>query len=105
MSEYKTQEYPQKSLDELREFMAKSIPSTKILLQCYIEHGHGAKGKKMWLDSDLKAMYNLWCYTEKISSRGKKRARSPSGDACEKGGNYVTHSTKTMAAVDDIRSC
>ena len=67
----------------------------------------------MWLcnDSDVKAMYNAhkgkrlinsWCYTEKINSRGIKRARSPSGDAGEKGGNYETHSTKKMAAVDEI---
>ena len=43
----------------------------------------------MQYDSDLKAMYNthsgkkvinLWCYTEKKRSRGKKRSRSPSDE-------------------------
>ena len=120
MSDYKAiriHECPQRffqSLDELREFIAKNIPSTSNIENIaavemgYIEPGHGTKGKKVWLcnDPDLKAMYdahkrkriiNLWCYTEKISSRGKKRCRSPG-----KGGTYESHSTKKMAEVDDI---
>ena len=124
MSDYKTvkiYEYTQgcfKSLDELRDFMARNLP-----VECnvedigaveigYIEPGHGSKGKKVWLcnDSDLKAMYNahnkkkvinLWCYTEKKCSRGKKRSRSP-GDEKASSSKYESHSTKRLALVDDI---
>ena len=48
-----------------------------------------------------KKVINLWCYTEKKCSRGKKRSRSHSD---EKAGSskYDFHSTKKMALVDDI---
>ena len=60
MSQYKTikiNECPQeclKSMDKLRDFMAKNIPSTcnediGAVEMGYIEPGHGSKGKKVWL--------------------------------------------------------
>ena len=64
MSQYKTikiNECPQgcfKSMDELRDFMAKNIPSTcnvediGAVEMGYIEPGHGSKGKKVWLCND-----------------------------------------------------
>jgi hypothetical protein len=103
----------------MREFMARSVPKSCNVHDIYsvdigyIEPGHGFKGKKVWLlnDSDLKAMYkahegkktiNLWCYTEQARTKGKKRSRSPCGDSGEKGGNYESHCTKKMAAVNQI---
>ena len=72
ISDFKTvkiYEYTQgcfKSLDELRDFMARNFPGESNVEDIgaveigYIEPGHGSKGKKVWLcnDSDLKAMYN-----------------------------------------------
>lgn len=122
MSDYKTVKICEcrqgyfKSLDELREYLGRNLPSACDVEDIaevdlgYIEPGHGSKGKKVWLcsDSDILTMYNahkgkrlinLWCYTEKKNSTGKKRPRSPSG---EKGSKYESHSTKKMAAVDGI---
>ena len=122
MSDYKTvkiYEYTQgcfKSLDELRDFIARNLPGECNVEDIgaveigYIEPGHGSKGKKVWLcnDSDLKAMYNahnkknLWCYTEKkCSGRGKKRSRFPADEKASSS-KYESHSTKRLALVDDI---
>ena len=63
----KINECPQgsfKSMDELRDFMAKNIPSTcnvediGAVEMGYIEPGHGSKGKKVWLCNDS----DLWCF-------------------------------------------
>ena len=89
MNDYKTvkiYEYTQgcfNLLDELRYFMDAGAVEIG-----YIAPSHGSKSKKVWLcnDSDLKVMFNahskkkvinLWCYTEKKCSRGKKKSRSP----------------------------
>ena len=74
-----------------------------------IEPGHGSKGKKVWL-LGLKAMYNaykgrklinLWCYTEQVHTKGKKRFRFPCGDSNEKGGSYESHCIRKMVAVNE----
>ena len=109
------------SLEELRKFIGRNLPSdvedVPELELGYIEPGHGSKGKKIWVcsDMDLKEMYqlhkgkrqvNLWCYTQKKAktSTGKKRPRSSSADSDEKkgGSKYQAHSSKKMASVDGI---
>ena len=120
MSQYKTIKVSENppaftSVDKLREFMAQHIPASCDISSVeigYIEPGHSSKGKKVWLlnDLDLKAMYNaykgrklinLWGYTEQVYTKGKKRSRSPCGDSNQKGGNYESHCTKKMAAVNE----
>ena len=79
-------------LESLRGFITKNLPDTpnfnKPDLQKvemgYMGPGHGAKGRKVWLfvDKDLQNLYRtyqfkttikLWCYTEEVKSKSKKK--------------------------------
>lgn len=110
-------EGPFESISAVRESISKhcDIEKIKEVELGYIEHGHGAKGKKIWLnqDSDLKEMYagahkrnaiNLWCFREVRATtvtKGKKRARSPE-QGKGRTTNYESHNTRKMARVDEI---
>ena len=72
----------------LRELITSSVPDSLASVPsldadseiCYLEPGHGSKGKRCWLhtDSDLEDMYKqhkhkkdvlLWCYTGILDSQ------------------------------------
>ena len=75
------------TLDDLRDFVRSNfstsleLPDLTLVEMGYIETGHGARGRKIWLcdDEDVQKMYYehrnkkkimLWCYTG-LSSKSK----------------------------------
>ena len=63
--------------------MPESAPDLSLVDMGYIESGHGAKGRRIWLcdDGDIEKMYSehnkkkitLWCYTGPSSKKREKQ--------------------------------
>ena len=100
------------SLDVLREFLKKNV-STSVDFTLvdigYIETGHGAKGRKVWLcdNDDVHKMYleykdkskiMLWCYTGMSSKTGTPKKSSKT----EKHRSNYDSQLKTADEVDVI---
>ena len=118
MSEFKTipigKERTFVSVDSLKTFISEKVPTTpdmptssdiKSVEFGYLEPGHGAKGKKVWIfkDEDVAAMYEthsgrkcvrLWCYTH-VRTASASVTKSGSGPKFEQ---Y----TEKLSEVDEI---
>ena len=101
LSEYKTVNIQGakhcNSLQELQDFIGVNLPTSisrpdfSVVEMGYIEAGHGAKGRKVWLfdDDDIKQMYKwnqkkkkilLWCYTEETRKKTVQKQTSSDKD-------------------------
>ena len=100
LSEYKTVNIQGakhcSSLQELQHFIGINLPTSitppdfSIVEMGYVEAGHGAKGRKVWLfdDDDVKEMYKcnqkkkilLWCYTEETRKKTLRKQTSSDKD-------------------------